>query len=373
MGANAVTVRDLEAEGFATERAIRELGVDSPLAPYMSVEQYRALVEQFRTERQGGATKTITTELTGDYGPYMMDEVMRYSAIAHAIAQSEPHDVIHVHDWMTFLAGIEARRASGKPLVAHVHSIEYDRSGEHMNSAIFDIERWGLEQADRIVAVSYYTKDLIQKYYGIPESKIRVVHNAASRRPSVNGNGASRALKEKIVLFLGRVTFQKGPDYFVEAAKKVLDKIDNVRFVMAGSGDMYNRMVERMAQLRIAHHFHFTGFLRGTDVERMFATSDLYVMPSVSEPFGIAPLEAMLYNVPIIVSKQSGVAEVLPGAIKVDFWDTDKLAESIIDVLTKPETARGIVEQCSDQLKEIKWERAAERVLGLYGELAATS
>jgi glycosyltransferase involved in cell wall biosynthesis len=367
MGANQLTVRDSAASTDAIEKTVREIGITSPLVPYLTREQYAKLLADLRAHAPiPVGEQVLRTELTGLYGPNLMAEVLRYSMVAGAIARSEQFDVIHVHDWMTFMAGVEAKRVSGKPLVVHVHSIEFDRSGEHMNHDIYEIERWGFEHADKIIAVSYYTRELILRYYQVPESKITVVHNAVSKQKRIEQLNIQKPFKEKIVLFLGRITFQKGPDYFLEAANKVIQRVPNVRFVMAGSGDMFEHMVERMAQLRIGHHFHFTGFLRGADVERMYAMSDLYVMPSVSEPFGIAPLEAMVYNVPCIVSKQSGVAEVLPSAIKVDFWDIDKLADKIIAVLTHEGLARQMTEQNTALLRGIKWEKAADKVLAVY-------
>ena len=298
-----------------------------------------------------------------------MSEIVRYSIIAGAIAHNRTFDIIHVHDWMTFLAGMEAKKASGKPLVVHVHSLEFDRSGQHINQSICDIERAGMLAADLVIAVSHYTKDSIVKHYGIPEHKIRVVHNAVSKEKRLGDFRVERRFKEKVVLFLGRITFQKGPDYFVEAARRVVDSVKNVKFVMAGAGDMFPRMVDKVALLRLGEYFHFTGFLKGAELDRMYAMSDVYVMPSVSEPFGITPLEAMVHNVPVIVSKQSGVAEILDHAIKVDFWDVDGLARSIIRVLTDSNFAKKMAEDSSRQLSGIKWELAAEKVLSVYHEL----
>ncbi|MFR4120431.1 MAG: glycosyltransferase family 4 protein, partial [Bilophila wadsworthia] len=284
--------------------------------------------------------------LHGGYGPDLMSEVYRYACAAVAIARKARFDVIHVHDWMTYPAGILVRKLTGKPLVAHIHALEHDRSGDNMNRDVAGIERAGLEAADRVVAVSHYTKRLVMRQYGIPGDKIEVVHNAVSRSEADRVYAVpERCAHEKRVLFMGRVTFQKGPDYFVEAAKLVLDRIPDVRFVMAGSGDMLPNMVRRVAQLRIGSHFHFTGFLKDEEVDHMYAVSDLYVMPSVSEPFGIAPLEAMAYDVPVLISRPSGVAEVVRNAIKVDFWDIrewrTRSARSVVPVL-----AAGEVRNC---------------------------
>ena len=311
----------------------------------------------------------IENDFQGGYGENLMAEIVRYSVVGAHLAATEHFDVIHSHDWMTAPAGIEAKRVSGKPLVVHAHALEFDRSGEHVNQRVYDIERAGFEAADRIIAVSHFTRDTIINRYGISPEKVSVVHNAVSKERRFGQMSIQKPFKEKLVLFLGRITFQKGPDYFVEAAAKVLEKNHKVRFAMAGSGDMFPRMVERMAQLRMADKFHFLGFVRGADVERIYAMSDLYVMPSVSEPFGITPLEAMVYNVPTIVSKQSGVAEILDAAIKVDFWDVDRLAEEILDVVENEDKARELVARGLEDLKRIKWDMAAERVLAVYREV----
>jgi glycosyltransferase involved in cell wall biosynthesis len=371
VGANRIRAQVGSKELAAFSDRIRLLEVDSPLRPYLSTKEYQQLVEKEESRLSERIMAEIETELIGGYGPDMMGEIVRYSLIAGILARTEEFDVIHSHDWMTSLAGIEAKQASGKPLVVHAHALEFDRSGENINQDVYNIERAGLEAADRVVAVSHLTKDCIVNRYGISPDKIRVVHNAVSKERRFRQFQISRTLEEKIVLFLGRITFQKGPDYFVEAANQVLKKYSNVRFVMAGSGDMFPKMVERAAELRLCDRFHFTGFLTGADVERMYAMSDLYVMPSVSEPFGIAPLEAMVHNVPIIVSKQSGVAEILDWAAKVDFWDVDALAAKIVEILRlSREERRALIEQGSEQLKTIKWEIAAEKLVAVYQEIS---
>jgi glycosyltransferase involved in cell wall biosynthesis len=298
-----------------------------------------------------------------------MAEVSRYAIIGKYLGMTEHFDIIHAHDWMTFLAGVEAKLKSSKPLVVHVHATEFDRTGDNVNQNIYDIERYGMHMADKVIAVSHRTKQTIVERYGVDPSKVEVVHNAILKEQSVCKDQIQKNLNEKIVLFLGRITMQKGPEYFIEAARVVLNKINNVRFVMAGSGDLLPRMIERMAELKLLEHFHFTGFLDGERRERMYAMSDLFVMPSVSEPFGLTPIEAMLYNVPVIVSKQSGVSEVLENAIKVDFWDVQKLADSMIDVLTNTETARKAIEGISTELKAINWDDAAWKVISTYKQL----
>ncbi|WP_147820766.1 glycosyltransferase family 4 protein [Salidesulfovibrio onnuriiensis] len=351
-------------------KRVKMLEVLSPLRPYITDKEYRSILDQEELLTSEAILNMKGYDFSGGYGNNLMAEIVRYSLICAHMARQEEFDVIHAHDWMTAPAGMEAKRVSGKPLVVHAHALEFDRSGEHVNQQIYDIERAGFEAADRIVAVSHFTKDTIVKRYGIDPNKIVVVHNAVSKERRLGQLRVEKPFKEKLVLFLGRITFQKGPDYFVEAAAKVIKKNPNVRFAMAGSGDMFNRMVERMAELRIADKFHFLGFVRGTDVERIYAMSDLYVMPSVSEPFGITPLEAMVYNVPAIVSKQSGVAEMLDGAVKIDFWDTDRLSAEILDILGNPERSEKIVQQGLETLKRTKWEIAAEHVLNVYRDLA---
>ncbi|WP_319541892.1 glycosyltransferase family 4 protein [uncultured Pseudodesulfovibrio sp.] len=370
MGANQVRAKVGISEILELRQRISVLEVLSPLRPYLTETEYRTILEKnelLTTERILGE---LDNDFSGGYGDNLMAEIVRYSVVGAHLAATDHFDIIHAHDWMTAPAGIEAKRVSGKPLVVHAHALEFDRSGEHVNQQVYDIERAGFVAADRIVAVSHYTKDVIVKRYGIDSAKISVVHNAVSKERRFSQMQISKPFKEKLVLFLGRITFQKGPDYFIEAAAKVLKKNPNVRFAMAGTGDMFPRMVERMAELRIADKFHFLGFVRGADVERIYAMSDLYVMPSVSEPFGITPLEAMVYNVPSIVSKQSGVAEILDNAVKIDFWDVDRLAFEILDILGDEKRAKKLIEQGMETLKTVKWEAAAEHVLRIYNELA---
>jgi glycosyltransferase involved in cell wall biosynthesis len=297
-----------------------------------------------------------------------MSEVMRYASAAGSIAKKVSFDIIHVHDWLTMLAGVEAKRISGKPLIVHAHALEFDRSGDNINKAVYDIEKYGMENADRVIAVSHYTKDTIIQKYGIDPAKVTVIHNAVTKDLVPYNSQYKRMGKDKVVLFLGRITFQKGPDYFVEAAAKVLAHSDNVRFVMAGSGDMAPKMIERIAELKLGRKFHFTGFLKGQEVEQMYRESDVYVMPSVSEPFGISPLEAMRYDVPVIISKTSGVAEVLSSALKVDFWDIDELAGKILAVLNHKSLRDELVARGSVELKTIQWDNAAARLTEVYNQ-----
>ena len=349
-------------------RKVHYLEINSNILPYLDPEEFQKLIEQSELERIIGKEERTTRKFkfSGKYGINLMEEVTRYALIASNLAATEKFDVIHAHDWLTYPAGIAAKMISDKPLVVHVHATEFDRSGENINKSVFEIERRGMEVADRVITVSNLTRNIVINRYGIPEEKVITVHNAVD---FYNGNEityGNRVLPEKIVTFLGRVTFQKGPDYFVEAANKVLKKNENVRFVMAGSGDMLNRMIRRVAELGISDKFHFTGFLKGTDVNRMFQMSDVYVMPSVSEPFGISPLEAMRSNVPVIISKQSGVAEVLKYALKIDFWDIDAMADCIYGLLNYSALSNFFIKHGQQEVDNLKWENAADGVKGVY-------
>lgn len=304
-----------------------------------------------------------------------MQEVARYALLGRFLGEREDFDIIHVHDWMTYQAGIQARRASGKPLVAHIHATEFDRSGKNVNTQIYEIEREGLQSADRVLAVSHRTKQMVVEKYGVAEEKVRVVHNAVEKddicqdTTTAGKSNNNNFEGEKIVTFLGRITMQKGPEFFILAAQKVLKELKNVHFVMAGSGDMASSMIEEMASLGLVERFHFTGFLAAEEREKLFAMSDLYVMPSVSEPFGITPLEAMKHGIPVIISKQSGIGEILDHVTKVDFWDVDKLASSIIDILTKPEFQRDMKEKNLQLLEKISWNKPAKETLEIYQSL----
>jgi len=307
--------------------------------------------------------------------PYAGDlfaEIQRYALLASEIARNESFEVVHAHDWMTFPAGLAVAALKGVPLVVHVHSTEFDRSGVHVNQQIYDIERRGMHGALKIIAVSYLTKNQITHQYGVDPAKVEVVYNAIE--PAANGFDEEKYSihrDEKIVLFLGRITMQKGPEYFLAAARKVLEVMDNVKFVMAGSGDMIRRTIEMAASMGIGHKVLFTGFLRGSDVEKVFKMADLYVMPSVSEPFGIAPLEAMSHEVPVIISKQSGVSEVLTHALKVDFWDINEMANKIIAVLKHPPLASTLRQHGSFEVRRLSWGDAARQCVQIYEQARA--
>ncbi len=300
------------------------------------------------------------------YAGDLVGDAERYARLVVALTRDEPFDVIHAHDWLTYPAGLALSRVSHRPLIVHVHSTEFDRSGDQVHQAVYDIERRGMHGAHRVVAVSMLTKSICISRYGVRPGKVDVVYNGVERESEQPPAGVNISSQDRIVLFLGRITMQKGPEYFIAAAKRVLEKLENVKFVVAGSGDMGTRMIELAARMGIGHKVLFTGFLRGRDVERVFRMADCYVMPSVSEPFGIAPLEAMNAGVPVIISKQSGVSEVLSHALKVDFWDTDEMANKIIAVLRHPPLGATLRQHGTFELRRLTWEGAAEKCVQSY-------
>ena len=309
----------------------------------------------------GGGYEGDLVGRTGDYARRCLE-----------IIRDEPFDVIHCHDWVTFPAGMAISAATGKPLVVQVHSTEFDRSGESINPAVYDIERQGMHAAQAVIAVSHLTKRIVVERYGVPAVKVRVVHNGIDPKPVAQA--PRRSDGEKTVLFLGRITRQKGPEFFVRAAARVLARLGSVRFVMAGWGDMGPQIVEQVAATGLGRSVRFTGFLRGEEVERAYRMADVYVMPSVSEPFGLTALEAIQYGVPVVLSKNSGVAEVLHrGALKVDFWDVEQMAEKIIAVLMHPALGEAVCRHAAEEIRPLTWAEAARRCVGVYREQVMTS
>ena len=344
--------------------------IGTNMVPYLDPAEFHSLVEEDRKRqvRDFSIHYGQTYKFSGKYGSNLMEEVARYAMVGGTIAMTHKgeFDVIHAHDWLTYMAGIAAKRLSGKPLVVHVHATSFDRSSDNnIDTRVYDIEKRGMEAADRVITVSDLTRNIVITKYGIDPSKVVTVHNAVdfSGRSEIQ---VERGVKEKVVTFLGRITFQKGPEYFIEVAAKILKKCKNVRFVMAGSGDMMNRSIRQVARLGISDRFHFTGFLRGAEVQKMFALSDVYVMPSVSEPFGISPLEAMRSGVPSVISRQSGAAEVLKYAFKVDFWDVDAMADEIYALLQYPALADFASKYGYDEVNTLKWNNAAAKIKSVY-------
>ena len=344
--------------------------IGSNMVPYVDPQDFTTMVEEER-KRQIKSFRIQYGQkykFSGKYGANLMEEVARYAMVGATIAlqHKDEIDVIHAHDWLTYLAGIGAKQLTGKPLVVHVHATSFDRaSDDKIDTRVYDLEKKGMEAADKVIAVSDLTRNIVINKYGISPDKVVTVHNAVdfSGRENIE---VERGVEDKVVTFLGRVTYQKGPEYFIEAAAKVLKRCPHVRFVMAGNGDMLNRCIRHVARLGISDKFHFTGFLRGKEVQKMFALSDVYVMPSISEPFGISPLEAMQTYVPSVISKQSGCAEILKYALKVDFWDVDAMSDAIYGLLNYPAIA-ALASRCGhDEVNALKWTNAAAKIKKVY-------
>ena len=368
VGANNVKVTERKLNLSHFKKKLDYIEVDSKLVPYVDPEEFWKLTkyEVSGIKKYVKVNENGRIEFTGKYGADLLKEIYNYAIVANVIAQDHEFDVIHAHDWLAYPAGIAAKEASGKPLVIHVHATDFDRSGGSVNPTVFDIERKGMVAADKIITVSNLTRNTVIHKYGIPAEKVVTVYNAVDPLAEDKKNVFKKGVNEKLVTFLGRITHQKGPEYFIEAAYQVLQKMDNVRFIMAGSGDMMEKMIRRAAQLKITHKFHFTGFLRGPEVFSMLSLSDLYIMPSVSEPFGISPLEAMQSNVPVIISHQSGVAEILTYAIKVNYWDVNAMADAIYGVLNYPALSTMFKKFGKEEVDNLKWENSAVRVKEVY-------
>ena len=332
--------------------------IDSPLRPYLTPGEYTRLEED------------VTL-----YGHNLFAEVKRYAMEARKIAEKEDFDIIHAHDWLSFEAGIAAKEVSGKPLVVQLHSTEYDRCGGlNLNQAVYDIEKKGMEIADKVVGVSNLTKSIIQEQYHIPESKVFAVHNRINADEYREQHSDSRIFQikkdgKKVVLFAGRITLQKGPEYFLQVAKKALDYDKNILFVMAGSGDMEHKIMEEAAIMGISDRVLFTGFLRGEELAHIFKMADIFVMPSVSEPFGIAALESIVHGTPVIISKQSGVSEIVQNALKVDFWDIDEMVNKILSVVSHESLQQTLKENGVNEIGAFSWDTAANECMRIYNEL----
>lgn len=341
--------------------------VDANFLPYhtLSVE---SLTNKYESTDYALIKSKIRSELdvfnTNDlYDGAIGERVYNFSKIATLIALNRDFDVIHAHDWMTFVAGMEIKAATGKPLVLHIHSLETDRNSTESKGWVYQIEKKAMEYADIIIPVSYYTGQVIQTHYGISVDKIKPVHNGIEH---IQAFRTESSLPEKVVLFLGRITGQKGPEYFFEIASKVLEFMPNTRFVMAGTGNLLKGMIEMGAYKQIGNRFHFTGFLTPDKVRQLYSIADVYVMPSVSEPFGLSALEAAQFGIPVILSNQSGVAEVLPSALKADYWDIEKMASNIISVLKYKGLKDQLVKDAYQDLAKINWDYTAQNILNIY-------
>lgn len=335
--------------------------VNSPITPYVTSQSYKEISSKIG--------------FSNFYEADLFKEVLRYGKLAEEIAKKENFDVIHAHDWLSFPAGIMAKNISKKPLVVQIHATEFDRSPSNPNPFVYSVEKNGMEQADAVIAVSNYTKNKIIENYGIDQNKIKVVHNAIDPEYfNYNIENPNQLLDlkksgKKIVLFVGRITLQKGPDYFLKAAQKVLQFNKNVVFIMAGSGDMERQVIEMASDMNIADKFLFAGFLTGDDLKKAYMAADLFVLPSVSEPFGLAALESLALKTPILVSKQSGISEVIQNALKVDFWDIDEIANKILACLKYQGLGNTLQEESLKEMDKLSWEKSAQKCLDIYQAL----
>ncbi len=348
--------------------AVSFISVSSKLVPYLTPESFSEKYQLPATENKPMEVIQRGDKIcfSGKYGPNLFDEINKYAIVAKTIAQDNQFDLIHAHDWLTFPAAVAAKQISGKPLVIHVHSTDFDRSGGAINPAIFAIEKQGMDEADQIIAVSNLTKKRIIEQYRIHPEKITTVYNAIEPEVKSICTLVKRKHKEKIVTFLGRITIQKGPEYFVDVARMVIARMKNVHFVMAGSGELRDNIVELCARYGISDRFHFTGFLKGIEVTQMLRQSDLFIMPSVSEPFGIVPLEAMQANVPIIISRQSGVSELIKNAVKTDFWDVHAMADAVLAILKYKKLAKTLALEGKKEVGKLNWENSAREIRQVY-------
>ncbi len=374
IGADQVGVAFEQVDIEHPEMKTVYIGVRSDIVPYVSPDQFWKLKTSHHEENAHfvEVSGEGTIKFSGTYGQSLYHEIRNYALVARELAVSQRFDVIHAHDWLAFPAGIAARNASGKPLIVHVHATEFDRTGGEINATIYSIEREGMEMADKVITVSNLTRKTVIEKYGIPAEKVVTVYNAVEPLPERERKLLRKIPGEKIVTFMGRITVQKGPEYFVEAANMLLKRLPFVRFVMAGKGDMMNAIVDHAARLGISDRFHFTGFLENDEVYQLLDVTDLFVMPSVSEPFGIAPLEAMQAGVPVIISKQSGVAEIINFAFKTDFWDTYAVADAMYGLLSYRALSSMFSKHGSIEAGNLEWKQTAGIISRLYHELAQT-
>ena len=371
LGADQIPVLHQQIQFDNARSKVEYYELQSSLIPYLGTSEFDELKSEISSaEKQ---LIELTPEgnfvFSGDYGQNLFQEIANYAIIAEKLAHEIDSDVIHVHDWMTFPAGMAAKRISGKPFVVHVHSTEFDRSGSSVNSAICAIEKEGLDAADKIITVSNLTRSVVIEKYNINPEKVITVYNAVEPVRLGDTKTSREYTNDKVVSFLGRITMQKGPEYFVEAASLVLQKMKNVRFVMAGKGDLLNEMKEKASILGIPSYFQFPGFVGDSEIAELFQISDVFVMPSVSEPFGIVTLEAMQAGVPVVISKQSGVSEVVQNTIKVDYWDIQAMADAIYTLLINQEYGIRLGEKGKKEADKLIWKNVASEVNRIYLKL----
>lgn len=350
--------------------SLQFIEVASNLTPYLTPERFASGVQLTKEVKEEHELKINRNKrksyFSGTYGPSLFDEINNYALVAKTIASNSDFEVIHAHDWLTFPAAISAKQISGKPLVVHIHSTDFDRSGGSVNPHIYQIEKRGMEEADHIITVSNLIKRRLTDQYQIPENKITTIYNAVEPGKKEPGNIRFKNLKEKTVTFLGRITIQKGPEYFVDVARMIINRMKNVHFVIAGNGEMKEKIISRCIQYGISRKVHFTGFLNGPEVDEMYHRSDLFIMPSVSEPFGIVPLEAMLSDVPVIISLQSGVSELIKNVVKTDFWDVHAMADAVYGILKRKSLSSTLISEGKKEVNQLNWKHSAGEIRQVY-------
>lgn len=372
LSADQIPAATGDIQRAATEGLLSYLHVNSVLMPYTAGADQSSEIsaEDLLQHVLSGKDTAAAYPFKGGYGPQLIEEVFRYMLPAMEIAGKYQFDIIHAHDWMTFPAAIAAAKISGKPLVVHVHATEFDRSGAHINTDIYDIEKLGMDEADIIITVSEFTRKNLISLYNIPADKIEVVHNAMPNASFRRDDKKASPFSEKIVSFISRITYQKNPENFLYAAKRILDKDPDFRFVVAGNGNLLEPMIEKAAQLGIAAKVHFPGFLEMQELVRLFGVTDVYVMPSVSEPFGISPLEAVKAGVPVVISRQSGVQEVLHHALKVDWWDVEEMADAIHGLARYRGLAGTLKQGASREVQGLSWHKQTVLIRKIYETIA---
>jgi glycogen(starch) synthase len=373
IGLNAITAHELDVERlkFSLGDLTNVHRLPLSVSPYhfINEEIERALHKEEAVNFTSERTMEMINQIFSDsnvYGYNVMHKVYLYTLLADQIARNLDFDIIHAHDWITFAAGIKIKQNTGKPLVLHVHSLETDRAGESTRNAIYHLEKEGLLQADRIFSVSQFTKDQIIKHYEIDPSKIHVVHNGIDpadlpRKPHI--------LRDKLVVFLGRLTHQKGPEFLLETAEKVSKVYPRVKFVVAGTGDQFAHILETSAYKKLGSKFIFAGFLSKAKVDELLSMADVYFMPSISEPFCLNALEAAQHHVPSVLSTQSGAAEVMKASLKADFWDTDKYANYIYALLKYGTLNQQLSESAKAELDGLTWDHTARKIFNVYQQL----
>ncbi len=370
--------REFTQRSFSTmQERLEYIGITSHPESYFrlhEIKQYAVSVRkkywlsEVVTNEERELWDEMTANLIGEED--LMRKVQEYTLRADRFAKTLEYDLIHAHDWLTYPSGMLAKQISKKPLIVHIHATEFDRAGGPGDERVHKIEHAGMTYADKVIAVSKYTAQMIMSRYRIDTGKIRIIHNAFTVLEEAV-HRKKRIFSGPTVLFLGRITLQKGPDCYLEIAEKVLKTHPEARFIIAGTGDMSRQVLRRSAALRLKNRFLFTGFLNRKQVERILQAADIYVLPSVSEPFGISPLEAMAFGITSIISKQSGVAEVVNHAFKIDYWDIDLWAETICHLIENRDTCTKIGIEGMKEVHRIQWDEAAEKIRHLYSTTLA--